>query len=118
MTQEERAKARVAKGIANRVASDKWSWKGTRFENRVFYSLGNVCVISDFVATFSYIKVIVYGEFHNLPDVEKTFRGDEAVNEAVIWAAEKYLEMYHIVQARIAPYEAGRQAYERAYRGI
>ncbi len=118
MTQDEKMRERARKGIARCVSDGRWSWRATHFESSTYWGLRGTSVFVNFIATFHYVKVIVRGEYHNLPNEEKTFTGDEALNDAIIWAADKYLEMHYTVQARLAPFVTGQERYDRAYRGV
>lgn len=118
MTESEKLRAMVEKGIARCVTDGKWSWHGTRFTSQTYWGLKGTAVWVKFTATFHYVKVIVEGEHHGLPNAEKTFEGADNLIEAVQWAADKYLEMHYTVQARLAPYRYGQEEYDRAWRGI
>jgi len=115
--EERKMKAQVAKGIARCVSDGKWSWRATHFESRTYYGMQGISVFVDFEATFHYVKARVRGESHGLPNEEETFMGDNSLNDAILWAADKYWEMHKIVKARLAPYIQGQENYMRAWEG-
>lgn len=119
MTQkeEERIINRIRKGIGRCVTGCKWSFRGTSFVSDTYYGLRDSCVWVEFTATFNYVKACVVGEHNGLANCEKTFTGDDALSNAIMWAADKFWEMHQIVVARIAPYKRGQEEFIRAWEG-
>lgn len=119
MTQreEEKIKERIRNGLGKSVTDDRWSFRGTSFVSNTYWGIKGSSVSVNFTATFHSVKAIVNGEFNGLPNCENIFTGENALSDAIMWAADKYWEMHQIVVARVAPFVPGRDLYNKAWEG-
>lgn len=62
------------------------------------------------------LRVEMYEKF-GIPDEEKTFSGENAIEEIVVWAVDVLYELYQTIEARTSPYANGHESYLRAIRG-
>lgn len=108
---EEQHREAVIKQVGRRVVGGGWKWRGTEFVSWGYCEGGKWTGASvHFTANYNCIRVeIEEEEYYNLPNPVETFRGDDALTEAVIWTADKLIELDKIVTARTAKYEAQRE---------
>ena len=117
-TFEEKQKARLVKQIGERIIGSHWYWRGTHFINFAWCGVSGAQAYTKFTANYNYLEVNIdtEGEY-NIPNQVNMFSGENALEEAVNWAAERLLEIYKTVSLRAAPYEKGHLNYLRAVKG-
>lgn len=117
-TLEQRQKATVVRQIREYIISDTWGWRGTEFIKFKYCGLKGAEAYTCFTAKFNCLKVDIDMEReYNLPNQVCMFAGENAMGEAIDWAAERLIELYKTVSARIAPYVDGYLNYIKAIKG-
>lgn len=124
--EQEKHRDYVVNQVGRRVVGGGWAWRGTEFVSEGYFRTrprGGVWSIVSFTANYNCIKATIEEqEQYNLPDQIAKFTGENALNEAVQWAADKLLELEQIVESRVAKYEMLRdravEDYSKAQRGL
>lgn len=126
-TEQEKQRDYVVRQVGRDIVGGGWAWRGTEFVSSRYCNTrrgkGGVGTSVHFAANYNNIKVTInQEEYYNIPDAIGTFTGENALNEAVQWAADKLLELDQIVSARVAKYEVLRdrviEDYDKAQRGL
>lgn len=114
----ERLKAKLIKQVGHRIAEGNWHWRGTEFMAESFCGVNSTPIYVVFKATFSSVSVgIRLKDDYGLSDRAKTFGGETAMADAVVWTAEQLIEADSLITARTMPYVEGHNNYLKALRG-
>lgn len=125
-TEQEKHRDYVVRQVGRNVVGGGWAWRGTEFVCTSYCRTrprSGICYWVRFAANYNHIKVTIEEQEHyNLPDQIEKFTGENALNEAVQWAADKLLELEQIVESRVAKYEVLRdravEDYDKARKGL
>lgn len=118
MTFEEKQKVRIAKQIRAHIIANNWYWRGVEFCSFYWCGVKGAEAYTCFTAKYNALKVTIETENeYNIPNQVCMFAGDNAMEEAVSWTADRLLEIYKTVSVRTAPYEKGYLDYLKAVKG-
>lgn len=118
-TLEERQKARIAKQIRNRIVGAQWYWRGVEFCNFGWCGIDGALAFTCFTAKYNALKVTIDTENeYNIPNQVRMFVGENAMEDAVNWTAERLLETYKTISCRTAPFKKGHLDYIKAIKGL
>ncbi len=122
MAVTEKQKERAKKLLGKHLAGACWRWNGSHFSWSTFESIelngSKVRISVYFTAKVNYLSVcIALLEKHGMPDREKEFTGENAIDEAVTWETEMIYEVMKELERRTEPYSEGYENYLLAMKG-
>lgn len=117
LSKQERVKGQLLRKFGKEICNGGWRFWGMEFMNFSCPWINGVGIYVKFTANLRYVKVNLSGEEYGLQDRVKMFASDDALTEAIDWAADMVVEMVWEVTRRTEPYVEGHLKYERALRG-
>lgn len=97
------------------VYKSRWSYSGTNFVLREYYTFENFVVTAEFACDIQTLSArLARSTSGNCPEVigESVFTGNGATSACIEWVVNMLVETYSIIQERIAPFAANKRAYD------
>ncbi len=108
---------RLKKRVEYDLGRKSWSFNGIKFNSTAYYFEKDYFTTVEYVCDLRQISVTItrdkYGKFYEII-AEKSFNGDNAISDCIEWTVNKLVEVYKLLNDRLAPYQNDKLRYELA----
>ena len=94
-----------------------WRFRGTQFMRVASAETKEYFVPIHFFCGFMWVKAQIHSEYYGIENSVRMFAGTTAVEDCICWAAQKAIDVFNTVAARVEPYKDGMRKYEEALKG-
>ncbi|MDE7330289.1 MAG: hypothetical protein K2N30_04270 [Clostridia bacterium] len=115
---DDKLKKYLTKEVEHDIRGKSWKFNGIKFTSWSSYFTKDFHTIVDYVCDLRQISVKVsrgvqgYTPYQLI--AEKIFDGDNAISECINWTVDKLIEIYKVLNERVAPYVFNKDLYEQA----
>lgn len=119
-SQRQARETRLSNELRRNIADRKWTLTGTEFSRFDWLGLYAEQKFGCwFYCNLKQVRVRIEGSVvYDLPDIEQTFKGDEAWRECIDWTVSKIIEMTDIIRTREEEAKSAYAKYLNALKGV
>lgn len=113
---DEQLRKYLTKRVQYDLGRKSWKFNGVKFNSTAYYFEKDFFTIVEYVCDLRHIQATLSREnyqahFYEII-AEKTFNSENAISECVSWVVDKLMEIYKLLNERVAPYINNKQLYD------